>query len=77
MKQARADITATARYFEFYGGAADKVHGEIIPFLDGYMVTILREPHGVTGAHHSLELPGADVRPHAWRRRWRWATRPC
>jgi aldehyde dehydrogenase (NAD+) len=35
MKQARADITAAARYFEFYGAAADKVHGETIPFLDG------------------------------------------
>ncbi len=49
MKQARADITAAARYFEFYGGAADKYHGDTIPFLDGYMVTILREPKGVTG----------------------------
>ncbi|HZP93560.1 MAG TPA: aldehyde dehydrogenase family protein [Burkholderiales bacterium] len=49
MKQARADITAAARYFEYYGGAADKVHGDTVPFLDGYLVTILREPHGVTG----------------------------
>lgn len=49
MKQARADITAAARYFEFYGGAADKYHGDTIPFLDGHMVTILREPKGVTG----------------------------
>lgn len=49
MKQARADITAAARYFEYYGGAADKLHGETIPFLDGYMVTTLREPLGVTG----------------------------
>lgn len=49
MKQARADITAAARYFEFYGAAADKVHGDTIPFLDGYLVTILREPKGVTG----------------------------
>ena len=49
MKQARADITATARYFEFYGAGADKVHGDVVPFLDGYMVTVLREPKGVTG----------------------------
>ncbi len=48
LKQARADINAAARYFEFYGSAADKIHGEVIPFLDGYMVTVLREPHGVT-----------------------------
>lgn len=49
MKQARADITACARYFEFYGGAADKIHGDTIPFLNGYQVMILREPRGVTG----------------------------
>jgi aldehyde dehydrogenase (NAD+) len=49
MKQARADMVAAARYFEFYGSAADKVHGDVIPFLDGYMVTVLREPKGVTG----------------------------
>ncbi|GGE19266.1 aldehyde dehydrogenase (NAD+) [Gemmobacter megaterium] len=49
MKTARADIEAAARYFEFYGGAADKVHGEQIPFLNGYYVTGEREPLGVTG----------------------------
>ena len=48
-KQARADIAACARYFEFYGGAADKLHGDTIPFLAGYQVMILREPRGVTG----------------------------
>lgn len=49
LRQARADITATARYFEFYGGAGDKVHGETLPFLNGYQALTLREPHGVTG----------------------------
>ncbi|MEH6478001.1 MAG: aldehyde dehydrogenase family protein, partial [Sneathiella sp.] len=49
LTQARADITACARYFEFYGGAADKLHGETIPYLDGYFVAVNREPHGVTG----------------------------
>jgi aldehyde dehydrogenase (NAD+) len=49
MKQARADIVALARYFEFYGGAADKLHGEIVPFLDGYTVMVTRNPRGVTG----------------------------
>ena len=33
LKQARADVIALARYMEFYGGAADKVHGETIPTL--------------------------------------------
>lgn len=46
---ARADIQALARYFEFYGGAADKLHGEVIPYLAGYHVDVLREAHGVTG----------------------------
>ena len=48
MKQARADIAAASRYFEFYGGAADKLHGETIPFLAGYFVPTERVPHGVT-----------------------------
>ncbi|SAH86272.1 aldehyde dehydrogenase [Bordetella ansorpii] len=48
-KQARADVTALARYFEFYGGAADKLHGETLPYTQGYTVLTLREPHGVTG----------------------------
>jgi len=46
---ADADIIALARYFEFYGGAADKLHGEVIPYLNGYHVGVLHEPHGVTG----------------------------
>lgn len=46
---ADADIVALARYFEFYGGAADKLHGEVIPYLNGYHVGVLHEPHGVTG----------------------------
>ncbi len=49
LTQARADAKALARYMEFYGGAADKVHGATIPYLEGYTVYTLREPHGVTG----------------------------
>ncbi|MDO8248483.1 MAG: aldehyde dehydrogenase family protein, partial [Rhodoferax sp.] len=48
-QQARADAAALARYFEFYAGACDKLHGETIPYLDGYSVMTWREPHGVTG----------------------------
>ncbi|MBW3534144.1 MAG: aldehyde dehydrogenase family protein [Gemmatimonadetes bacterium] len=47
--QARRDITACARYCEFYGGAADKLHGETLPYEPGYTVLALREPFGVTG----------------------------
>lgn len=48
MSVARADAKAVARYFEFYGGAADKVHGQTIPYLNGYNVSVVRIPHGVT-----------------------------
>ncbi len=49
MKQARADAAACARYFEFYAGAPDKLHGETIPYTPGYTVLTWREPLGVTG----------------------------
>lgn len=49
MTQARADMVATARYFEYYGAAADKLHGETVPFNNGFQVQVIREPYGVTG----------------------------
>jgi aldehyde dehydrogenase (NAD+) len=49
ISQGKADVTALARYLEYYGSAADKLHGETIPFLNGYTVAIVRDPHGVTG----------------------------
>lgn len=48
MTVARNDIVAVARYFEFYGSAADKIHGQQIPYLNGYNVQVVRVPHGVT-----------------------------
>jgi aldehyde dehydrogenase (NAD+) len=48
-KQAQADAAALARYFEFYAGACDKLHGETLPYQNGYSVLTWREPHGVTG----------------------------
>ncbi len=65
LKQARADAVALARYLEFYGGAADKVTGETIPYLDGYTVYTLREPHGVTGHivpwNYPMQIIGRSV----------------
>jgi aldehyde dehydrogenase (NAD+) len=65
LKQARADALALARYLEFYAGAADKLHGETIPYLHGYTVFTLREPHGVT-AHiipwnYPMQIIGRSV----------------
>ncbi|MGD0187525.1 MAG: aldehyde dehydrogenase family protein [Roseiarcus sp.] len=65
LKQARADALAMARYMEFYGGAADKVMGETIPYLDGYTVYTLRQPHGVTGHivpwNYPMQIAGRSV----------------
>lgn len=65
LKQARADVIALARYLEFYGGAADKLHGTTIPYLNGYTVYTLREPHGVTGHiipwNYPMQIIGRSV----------------
>ena len=65
LKQARADVIALARYMEFYAGAADKLHGETIPYMDGYTVYTLREPHGVTGHiipwNYPMQIIGRSV----------------
>ncbi|GHC16633.1 aldehyde dehydrogenase family protein [Aidingimonas halophila] len=49
MRQAKGDISVCARYFRFYAGGADKLHGETIPFETDYTVMTLREPYGVCG----------------------------
>jgi aldehyde dehydrogenase (NAD+) len=46
---ARREVATLARYFEFYAGAADKMHGETIPYGEGDVVLLLREPIGVAG----------------------------
>ena len=65
LSQARSDAVALARYMEFYGGAADKITGETIPYLDGYTVYTLREPHGVTGHivpwNYPMQIVGRSV----------------
>jgi aldehyde dehydrogenase (NAD+) len=65
LKQARTDALALARYLEFYGGCADKFHGETIPYLNDYTVYTLREPHGVTGHiipwNYPMQIIGRSV----------------
>jgi aldehyde dehydrogenase (NAD+) len=65
LKQGRADVTALARYFEYYAGAADKLHGETLPYSAGMTVLTLREPHGVTGHiipwNYPLQIFGRSV----------------
>jgi aldehyde dehydrogenase (NAD+) len=65
LKQGRADAAALARYFEYYAGAADKLHGETIPYSAGMTVLTVREPHGVTGHiipwNYPLQIFGRSV----------------
>ncbi len=65
LRQGRADAAALARYFEYYGGAADKLHGATIPYQPGMTVLTIREPHGVTGHiipwNYPLQIFGRSV----------------
>ncbi|AWB19870.1 aldehyde dehydrogenase [Methylobacterium currus] len=64
---ARNDAQVCARYFEYYGGAADKVHGDTIPFQNGFTVMTVYEPHGVVGVivpwNYPLQMTGRSVAP--------------
>jgi aldehyde dehydrogenase (NAD+) len=65
LKQAQSDAGAVARYFEFYAGAVDKLHGETIPYPHEFTVMTVREPHGVTGHivpwNYPLQIFGRSV----------------
>jgi aldehyde dehydrogenase (NAD+) len=63
----RREVLSTARYFDYYAGAADKFHGETIPLGPDYVDFTLREPLGVT-AHivpwnMPLNMVGRSVAP--------------
>ncbi|GAA5064610.1 aldehyde dehydrogenase family protein [Nocardia callitridis] len=48
LAQGRADITAAARYFEFYGSIVEGFLGDSIPLGPGSLAVVEHEPHGVT-----------------------------
>ncbi|MAL77847.1 MAG: aldehyde dehydrogenase [Sneathiella sp.] len=64
---AKSDAAVCARYFEYYAGAADKLHGETIPFQNGFSVMTIYEPHGVTGHivpwNYPLQMTGRSIAP--------------
>ncbi len=62
LKQARRDTEITVRYFDFYASAIETFYGTTIPLNDDTLIYSRWEPHGVTGAHHAVELPAADPR---------------
>ncbi len=47
--EAEFDIADAATCFEYYGGLATKIHGDVIPVPDQAMSLALREPIGVAG----------------------------
>src|SRR5213594_890892 len=47
--EAEFDIADVATCFEYYGGLATKIHGDVIPVPDQAMSLALREPIGVAG----------------------------
>jgi betaine-aldehyde dehydrogenase len=47
--EAEFDIDDAATCFEYYGGLATKIHGDVIPVPDNAMSLALREPVGVAG----------------------------
>lgn len=67
LSHAQADVETCARYFEYYAGVADKVHGDSIPLTDEYVDYTVREPLGVTAQIIPWNLPtnifGRSVAP--------------
>ena len=47
--EAEFDVSDAATCFEYYGGLATKIHGDVIPVPDNAMSFALREPIGVAG----------------------------
>jgi aldehyde dehydrogenase (NAD+)/betaine-aldehyde dehydrogenase len=48
LAEAEGDVASSARLFEYYAGAADKLEGRSIPLGADYLNLTLREPVGVT-----------------------------
>jgi len=67
LSQARADVVAAARYFAYYAGAADKIHGSQIPLGPALLDYTIREPWGVCGQiipwNYPLQVSARCVAP--------------
>ncbi|AKS32055.1 aldehyde dehydrogenase family protein [Mycolicibacterium goodii] len=48
LREAEADVRLTAGYYEYYGGIADKIHGETVPLGPEFHSYTRVEPFGVT-----------------------------
>jgi len=47
--EAEGDVADVATCFEYYGGLATKIHGDVLPVPDNAISLALREPMGVAG----------------------------
>jgi aldehyde dehydrogenase (NAD+) len=67
LRQARTDVQVAARYFEFFGGVADKIMGHTIPLGPGYLDYTVREPIGVSAQivpwNYPIQIGARGVAP--------------
>ena len=67
LRQARTDVQVAARYFDFYGGAADKIMGNTIPVGPGLFDFTVREPIGVSAQiipwNYPIQIGARGVAP--------------
>lgn len=67
LSQASADVKGCARYFEYYAGIADKIHGDSIPLTPDHVDYTRREPLGVTAQiipwNFPINLVGRTIAP--------------
>jgi acyl-CoA reductase-like NAD-dependent aldehyde dehydrogenase len=67
LAQARADVQVAARYFEFFGGVADKIMGHTIPLGPGMLDFTIREPIGVSAQivpwNYPIQIGARGVAP--------------
>jgi aldehyde dehydrogenase (NAD+) len=67
LRQARTDVQVAARYFEFYGGVADKILGTTIPMGPGLIDFTIREPIGVSAQivpwNYPIQIGSRGVAP--------------
>jgi acyl-CoA reductase-like NAD-dependent aldehyde dehydrogenase len=64
---ATADAENAAKYFQYYAGLADKIHGESIPVGPDHVDYTVREPWGVCGVitpfNTPLQMPSRSIAP--------------
>jgi acyl-CoA reductase-like NAD-dependent aldehyde dehydrogenase len=67
LRQSRTDLQVAARYFEFFGGVADKLMGNTIPLGPGLLDFTVREPIGVSAQiipwNYPIQIGARGVAP--------------